>query len=324
MISTNTKVTSIGLKLHLIVSTVSLCLVSTNVTAGSIQLSYGQLEQEVSLPNQTVSLSPIGASVSTSLDLSEDWKANLSYRQWDDDTSILNQTNVGVDLTTWGGSLTYYMDEWSFSGSYNGSQDDMSIMHKGHASLLQESKDTSSNAFGAAVGYGWAKGNWFYNLSLAIQYSDWDIDTVQIASQRPPRSNEPPSTGVQEQHTSGNSSSASASWSIAHFWPLTQDTGVLVGGLLSWNYLLSGESVLEANSGRVINSQPSRPSRTTTNIGRTGGSVSSFTGDDNYGQFSLYMSYDLNASWSFDVDVAVDIGTDTNDRTWSIGLGYLF
>jgi hypothetical protein len=55
-----------------------------------------------------------------------------------------------------------------------------------------------------------------------------------------------------------------------------------------------------------------------------GGNISSASGDDSYGQVSFYVSYDLNESWSVDVDTGIDIGTDENEIIWSLSFGYFW
>ncbi|NQZ12998.1 MAG: hypothetical protein HRT35_38120 [Algicola sp.] len=154
----------------------------------------------------------------------------------------------------------------------------------------------------------------------------------------PPPPNDPPApqSDLLTEINSGDSSSISTSFSVARFWSLTENTGVLVGAILSWNHMLSGDSVLVSSNGRNI--PPNRAGQGGNNApavaGAAGGNnfnragnnngLSSVSGDDSYGQVSFYVSYDLTESVSVDFDYGVDIGTDENDAVWSVSLGYFF
>lgn len=328
-----------------------LMLLSANSFANSLNVSFGQLEQQVAVQDEVASLDPAGVSLSLSLDLAENWQVGLDYQHWQDDTDITTVTqnqrdvpfNVDSDLTTWGGSVGYYLDNWSFSGSYSLSEDDTLTVNTRRPSNFR-SEDIRSSSLGGSVGYGWADGNWFYNVSGGVQYSDWDLDTKQISSQppsppgqgqgqggQPPQSSQP---NVLIEKTSNNATHLNASVSLARYWSLTEDTGVLVGGLLSWNHTVSGESALVSRNGRNNNPLPNNFGNGNGNGGGNNGGgnnggvnngvLRSLSGDDSYGQVSLYMSYDLTPSWSIDVDTAVDVSSEYSAQTWSVGLGYYF
>ncbi len=317
-----------------------LLVFSPQSVSDSFNVSYGQLEQEVVFQDDIVSLNPTGAAVALSLDFADNWQVSVNYQQWDDDKNHLvqnnnqnqNLVNVDVDLTTWGGSLAYYLDNWSFSTSYSVSEDDTFISNQLRPSNFR-AEDTRSKSWGGNAAYGWASGNWFYNVSGGVQYSDWDLNTRTVNNQPsgPPGQGQPSppqSNNVQIERNSGDSTSLSTSLSAAHFWPITEATGVLLGALLSWNYVVDGESVLVSRNGQNTGSFPGRfPGNSAggnNNQGGNSGALRSLSGDDSYGQLAIYVSYDLTSAWSLDLDTSVDIGSEYSATTWSLSLGYYF
>jgi hypothetical protein len=314
-------------------SAVVLLLLSTNAYADSVSVSYGQLEQEVTLQDSTVSLNPAGAALSLSVDFATNWQVSLDLQQWDDDeiTQRQNDAMVDVDLRTLGGSLAYYLDNWSFSTRYGVSQDDTFISSVTHPNVFRRD-DSRSTSFGGSAAYGWASDNWFYNVSGGVQYSRWDLDSEITTSQgqnppQPPGQNQPsgpPQQDLQMQRTSGNSTSLNASVSIARFWSLTDNTGVLVGGLLSWNNVIDGDVVQITQNRQNQNAGGNNGGPGNANQGGNNGTLRSLSGDDNYGQLAMYISYDLTPSWSVDLDVGVDIGSEYSATSWSLSLGYFF
>jgi hypothetical protein len=334
--------------LRLITTTagVLLFVLSGNSYGNSVNVSYGQLKQHVSFSDEAVTLKPIGPSVSLSFDLSDEWSLDLDYHNWQDDLTVNNNFTADSDLKTISTSVNYYKDSWSFSGSYSDSTDDTELVSVRRPTKKYSTEKTASKSFGGSVGYGWVSGNLFYNFSFGAQLSDWDSNMVQANTPvNPPPPPEPPpggggqgqppppppepQTNISTEVNSGDSTSASTSVSIARYWSLSEDTGVLLGTLLSWNYVLSGDSVLVSQTGRGINQPPPQPNAPPggggQNINRAGNNgISSISGDDNYGQLSFYISYDLTSSWSIDLDTGFDIGTDENDQIWSLSLGYFF
>jgi hypothetical protein len=335
---------------------------SGTAQANSLNLSYGQLKQHTSYLDEAVTLKPVGPSLSLSLDLNEQWSVDLGYNKWSDELTFEDIFTADSDLKTWGGSVNYYRDKWSFSFSYNDSQDDSLLAGVRNPDERYRSDKTSSTSYGASAGYGWVSGNLFYNVSFGAQMADWDSTSITLFTPEPepnppgpppgggggggggggnppppPPPPEPPQSDLVTEVNSGDSSSISTSFSVARFWSLTEDTGVLVGGILSWNHMLSGDSVLVSSNGRNI--PTNRPNQGGNNAngggaGVTGGNdfnragnttgLSSVSGDDSYGQVSVYVSYDLTESVSVDFDYGVDIGTDENDAVWSVSLGYFF
>jgi hypothetical protein len=123
---------------------------------------------------------------------------------------------------------------------------------------------------------------------------------------------------------SGDATSASISGSAARFIALDDSKGLLAGVMLSWHNTFSGDnSSLSQTVGRNRN-QPNGPrgGQNGGQAGQQGSGISSIAGDDNYGQLSFYLSYDLTPAWSVDIDTGFDLGTDTNEQVWSVGVGY--
>ncbi|MBL4941463.1 MAG: hypothetical protein JKY81_07330 [Colwellia sp.] len=286
--------------------------------ANSVGLSYGQQEYQLALTDSTVVLKPMGSAVSLSLDLSENWLLDFNYQQWQDEQPFQQLSVVSLDSQTFGISVNYYVDNWSYAVSYSRSDVDTEVSSNRQQSNFR-SEEIISSSIGGSVGYGLAKGNWFYSALVSSLYSEWDFDKqegVTLLSEQAMLA--PP---IRVEKIAGNSTSLSTSVSVAHFWSIDAERGVLLGTLLSWHYLLSGDSVLISRNGRNVNA-----SRQNTNNQRASAnaSLNTISGDDSYGQFSLYASYDLSPSWSIDVDSSINIASDYNARTWSISVGYLF
>lgn len=341
-----------------IASSVALVLLgfSSVSSADSFNLSYGQLKQHTSFFDEAVTLKPVGPSLSLSLDLNEQWSVDLGYNKWSDELTFEDIFTADSDLKTWGASVNYYLDKWSFSFSYNDSQDNSLLAGVRNPDERYRSDKTASTSFGGSAGYGWVSGSLFYNVSFGAQMADWDSTSIVRFSPvtepeppppppggggganppPPPPADDPPppQNDLVSEVNSGDSTSISTSFSVARFWSVTEDTGVLVGGILSWNHMLRGDSVLVSSNARNI--PTNRPNQGGNNApgGGAGGNnfnragnntgLNSVSGDDSYGQVSVYVSYDLTESVSVDFDYGVDIGTDENDAVWSVSLGYFF
>jgi len=295
-----------------------LLTLSSYSNAANISVSYGQQEYQVTLQDETVTLNPVGNAISFSTNLTDDLSMGLSYQNWQDDKDYENRVNADVELITYGTSLSYYLDSWSFSGNYSQSQVDTKISGlKRKHNLKNENIDSAS--IGASIGYGFVKGDWFYGILVGGLYSDWDFDKYQVKAST--EENEVPK--VTTEKSSGNSSSISSSLSAAYYLPLKGEKGLMLGGLFTWNYLLSGDSVLISRNGKNVNTRPIQRD-TSKNVGANSTALNSISGDDSYGQFALYASYDLNAAWSVDIDTSINIASDYDSYTWSVSLGYIF
>jgi len=290
--------------------------ISSDSNAASIDISYGQQEYQVVLQDETITLTPVGNAISFSANLTDDLSLGLNYQNWQDDKNYDNRVNADVDLTTVGTSLSYYLDNWSFSTNYSQSEVDTKILGlKRKQNINNENIDSSS--FGGSVGYGFAINNWFYGILISGLYSDWDFDKYQVKA--PQKEGDPEK--VTTEKSSGNSSSISSSLSAAYYIPLKDETGLMLGGLLTWNYLVSGDSILISRNGRDVNTKPNGTTRNPTN---NSAALNSISGDESYGQFALYASYDINDAWSVDIDTSLNIASVYDAYTWSVSLGYIF
>lgn len=293
-----------------------LLAISNHANAASIDISYGQQEYQVQLQDETVTLTPVGNAISFSANLTDDFSMGLNYQNWQDDKNFDNRVNTDVTLSTAGASLSYYLDNWSFSTNYSQSEVDTKISGlKRKQNIKNENIDSSS--FGGSIGYGFAKNDWFYGLLISGLYSDWDFDKYQVKTKR----DEGIPKKVTTEKSSGNSSSISSSLSAAYYIPLENETGLMLGGLLTWNYLVSGDSALISRNGRNINTRKNGSPR---NVTTNSAALNSISGDDSYGQFALYASYDINDAWSVDIDTSINIASDYDAYTWSISLGHIF
>ncbi|MBT4522871.1 MAG: hypothetical protein HOC23_22960 [Halieaceae bacterium] len=308
-----------------------LLLFSSAGDASSLNLSYGQLAKHVSYQDQTLSMDPAGPGLALSLDLNEQFTVDFSYHEWEDDSDILNRSAVDAELQTWGTRISYYRDNWAFSLHYYDFEDDTFVASIANPDRRYRHDVTESSYFGGSVGYAWSSNRMFYSVSFGAQIGDWDNKVTQLQDRPPPapapRRGPPPPPTIETEATNGDSSSLGASVSLARYWPLTENTGVLVGSLFSWNHMLSGESSLVSRNGQA-NSPPSNGPGPQ---GNQNAAVSGFTGDigsvsggDSYGQLSLYASLNIIPSWSIDFDTGFYIGTDDSDQFWSVNVAYFF
>ncbi|PAJ74774.1 hypothetical protein CJF42_08830 [Pseudoalteromonas sp. NBT06-2] len=297
-----------------------LLTLSSNSNATSISVSYGQQEYQVSLQNETVNLTPVGNAVSFSTNITDNLNLNLNlnYQNWQDDRNHENRVNAEVELTTIGTSLSYYLDNWSFSSNYSQSTVDTKISGlRREINFNNENIDSAS--LGGSIGYGFIKGDWFYGILVGGLYSDWDFNKYQIKDSNQDHKQ----SKITSEKSSGNSSIISTSLSTAYYLPFSNEKGLMLGGLLTWNYLISGDSVLISRNGKNVNTRPiSRDTSRITNSNSA--SLNAISGDDNYGQFALYASYDLGPSWSLDIDASINIASDYDAYAWSVSLGYIF
>lgn len=303
-------------KYNLTILPLFLLTISSHSNAASIDISYGQQEYQVTLQDETVTLTPVGNAISFSSNLTDDLSMGLNYQNWQDDKNYDNRINTAVELSTVGASLNYYLDNWSFSTNYSRSEVDTKISGlKRKQNVKNENIDSSS--FGGSVGYGFAINDWFYGILISGLYSDWDFDKYQVKTQQ--EEGVPPK--ITTEKSSGDSSSISSSLSAAYYIPLENETGLMLGGLITWNYLVSGDSILISRNGRDVNTRPNNTARNST---ANSAALNSISGDDSYGQFALYASYDINDAWSVDIDTSLNIASVYDAYTWSISLGYLF
>ncbi|WDE13461.1 hypothetical protein [Thalassomonas haliotis] len=294
-------------------------LVSVNSFADSLDLAYGELEQHVELQNETLLLKPSGLSLFFSHDLNPDWNISAFYQSMGDDNNTGDQPDVDVDLdlNTYGGNINYYQDNWSFSAGLSVSDDEQKIT-SGTLRPGSRDEETSAVSLSTSVGYGDSQGNWLYDVSLGLQYSDWEVDTYMDV---PPGGNQP-----QDSSRSDNSLGVNTSISLGHYWSLADNRGVLAGAMLSWSYILSGDTLSDGQNtgGAGNNSGPGSPGARTRGSRRGATSLSATSGDDNYGQFLMYLSYDINSRWSLSLDTATEIASDYAEQSWSLNLGYAF
>lgn len=304
-----------------------LLLLSAASHGDSMTVGYGRLEQQLTLANESQTLHPVGPSVALSLDFADDWLWSLDYQQLQDDQRLGNQINSEVEVDSWGTSLDYYLDNWSLTLYYSALQDDSVVSANTPTQSPKgfRSETGKTKTLGTTVGYGWDSGPWLYNLSASMGRSHWDLNTQALVPNGPNR----PSILLRES-SDGHATSLGASASVAYFWPLDKTgNGLMIGGLLSWQHELSGDTVQTVRNGRAVgnaggrgvnNSGAGRNAAQATNAT----ALQSLSGDDDYGQLLLYLSYDINAHWSVGVDGSVDLASVNNGTGWALSLGYFF
>lgn len=296
----------------------SLCIISTSTLANNLTINHSQLEQYIALSNEDVLLNPAGEGVFLSLDLNEHWLIKFDYQNWQDKKQAISPTSLDLDLTSFGGNLSYVHDTWYVSTNIGFSEDDVSYTaNQSHADNRQE--NTQVTALSVVIGNSWLKGSWMFDLSIGAQFADWSIENKIINSKLAQQEGKPPE---EISTTNSDSTSVIAGISAARYWELTQEQGILMGVMFSWNYQFSGDRNLEANTPPPPRPPASQQSTASRNISTNPSRITS--GDDNYGQIMTYLSYDITNNWSVDVDTAVEIASTHNSLSWAIAVNYAF
>jgi len=286
--------------------------------ANNITVSHGQLEQYVSLPDEELLLKPAGEGAFLSLDINENWHVKFDYQKWQDNEHAISPVTIDLNLTSFGGSLSYVQDNWYASTSLGMSEDDVSH-RKDQRSADFRQDNTQVTSLSGLIGYNWLQGNWMFDVSTGAQYSDWSIKNKEIHSKRAQQEGKP---AEEIMITEESTLTINAGVSAARYWELTQQQGVLAGAMLLWRYQLSeDESLTDENI-----SSPRQQGRVQPSTSRNGGSntLRATSGDDNYGQITAYLSYYINDAWSVDLDTSVEIASDNNNQSWAVGLSYSF
>ncbi len=308
-----------------------LVLSTSYSAADSLNLSYGQLNQPYTYLDEDVSFRPVGPSLVMSFELNDNWSINADYQQWDD-SLLTDSSSFETELKGFGAGVNYYLDNWSFGLSYSDSSDETSAQSIKRPNIRNIFEHTDAQSWSLSAGYGWLSGELFYNVSMSAQWSDYRRETrLTQPKAPPPGQNPPPQPSGQVDKTrefeNGDITSLSSSASVARYWPLADERGVMLGAMFSWHHIFSGESVFVSHSTRgnpPRNPPPRAGGSNRNNRQNSGSNLYSAAGDDSYGQLSLYLSFDLNAQWTLDLDTAVDIASDDNGVVWSFGVGYMW
>jgi len=294
------------------------CLPSFSTLANNIAVNHNQLEQYITLQDEDVLLKPAGEGVFLSLDFNDNWSVSFDYQTWQDKEHAISPVSIDLALTSLGGSLNYVKDNWYASASIGFSEDDVSYRANQNRSDFRQD-NTQVTSFSGLLGYTWLQGNWMLDVSLGTQYADWSIENKIFNGQRAQDEGKP---AEEVSTTKQDSSSINAGISAVRYWELTKEQGILAGALFSWNYQYSGDARQTENNPpsptRLTSSQPT----TLRNIGSNTSRPTS--GDDNYGQLTAFLSYDINNNWSVALDTSVEISTTNNNQSWTIGINYYF
>lgn len=308
------------------VLTLLLSLVSSPLFANSLSVSYEKTTQYRSLlnTNTNIKMQPAGATVSAALDLSDKWQLSVDYQNYQDNFIYKKMLDASLDLTTLGGGISYYGDKLSVAFYYSYSKDDFLTQNisRNRNSIFDNQLDNSTSSLvSGTIDHAWDSGDWFYDLSLSAQYNRFNNNNqlTRVVFNEALRESV---TEERNQANNGNYTMLSSSFLIAYLWPLQQEKSVVLGGLFSWSYQLSGDSQdLITNTRRLNNT-----SRVHTRVNQSarGGINNALTGDNNYGQAVIYLVYDFSATWSVDLDITQNVATDNNEQAYSVGLSYNF
>lgn len=291
---------------------------SSSTLANNITVNHSQLEQYITLENEDILLKPAGEGVFLSLDLNEHWLVKFNYQRWQDKAQAISPVSLDLALTSLGGNLSYVKDNWYASTSIGFSDDDVS--YRGNQNRFDFRQDnTQVTSLSGVLGYSWFQDSWMFDLSIGLQYANWSIENKIFNSERAQLEGKPPE---EVNTTESDSSSVNAGISAARYWELTQEQGVLAGIMLSWDYQFSGDNSLKTNTPPPPIRSASSQQTITRNISSNPSRITS--GDDNYGQITTYLSYDMNNNWSVDVDMSIEVASTHNNQSWAIGVNYSF
>ncbi len=301
-----------------VVITSLFCLTSFSSLANNIAVNHSQLEQYISLPNEEVLLKPAGEGVFLSFDLNDHWSISADYQTWQDKEQATSPVSLNLTLTSFSGGLSYVQNNWYASTSISFSEDKLSYRANQHRTDFRQD-NTQVTSFSGLLGYNWLQGNWIFDMSVGAQYADWSIENKIFND---PRAQEEGKAPEEVSITTQDSSNINAGISAVRYWELAQEQGILAGASFSWNYQYSGDARQTVNNPsappRLANSQPT----TSRNIGSNTSRPTS--GDDSYGQLTAFLSYDINSHWSVGIDTSVEVYTDNNNQSWTLGINYYF
>lgn|GEM_PF-5201187 len=319
MTRNNNRCYTFSFKFTCLVSLPLLCyIVSASTLANSVTINHSQLEQYISLQDEDVLLSPAGEGLFLSFDIDDNWSVQFDYQTWQDKEQAISPVSLDLTLTSLGTHISYMQDNWYIATSIGFDEDDVSYRaNKSHTDKRQD--NTQVTSISAVVGSNWLIDNWMFDLSMGLQYADWSIENIMINNQRAQQDGRPPE---EISKSKSDSSTVYAGLSSARYWPLTQDQGIIVGAMLSWNYQFSGDANLSTENSPAPRRTAGTQSTTSRNVSNTTSRVTS--GDDNYGQIMAYLSYDITHNWSVDLDTAAEISTTYNNVSWSVGVNYAF
>lgn len=290
------------------------CTTSYNALANNIAVNHSQLEHYIALPNEEVLLTPAGEGIFLSLDLNKDWTIKFDYQHWQANQQAISPVSLDLALTSFGSNISYAKNNWYISTSIGLSEDDVSYRENQRRTDFRQ-EDTQVTSFSTMLGYNWLQGDWMFDASIGAQYADWSIKNKKFNGERAQQNGKPSEEAT---ITKDNTSTINIGISAARYWELTEQQGILAGVMLSWSYQFLGDEKLTEE-----NRPPIRQGRLQlrNNAGNTSRATS---GDNNYGQISAYLSYDINNDWSIDADTSVDIASENSGQSWAVGISYSF
>lgn len=293
-------------------SFVALSFVSHIACASSISLGYQDTQHTLSSINENVKVPIKGFTALIDLSLNDAWSLDVDYATASGSEHDSLRRELDNDRKSYGLSLNYQRQAWSYGISVGRSDDESVIKHNQTARTI--SKDfADADSIAVSVGYGIDDGNWFYGLSSSLQYSDW-----QSEQQLMPRQERPAIVSKSE----GDSSIASLVVSVGHAWLSDQDKFTIVGAMLQWNHVLSSDEQSVEPSLSIR--RQARVSAIRVDRARSANILDPFITDEDYGQFLIYMNFDLSSNWSLSLDYSTSFAIDDKQPAWSSAIEYRF
>lgn len=274
---------------------VALLIFPCAAKASYLALEANQFKQTYFFNDQEIELSPQGHRLSLDVDLSEQLSIGIAFGDWDDNDN--NQRySAQMTLEDKQLSISYMLEDWSFNGYFATQEDNVEVTEK----RLQPRNGmqlSDSDNYGLGVNYGIELSNEFYLMLLSgIQRSEWSGVTTIFVPDRPD----------DQQLTESDSTTAMLGTSLSWQQELGSQQYLTIGGSVSWYKTLSGEqNLLQRNRAGS----------------QRGFSVSL---EDSYGVVSVYGSWDIDENWAIDVGFDSVVGSDENNNSSYLGIGYYF
>ena len=291
-------------------------IISMPANSASFSVRAGQYKQNLILGENETDISPGGYDLSANFDITDNLVLHLDYGYYSKDKSFLQNNTLDYKKDTWGLGASFYLDNWSFSAQYSGLDELLTITNDRHKAIVYE-EDYQSPAYMLSAGYSFDtqvdNTTWFFNLSTALQYSDWKLNLKRVER---PIENENFNTGVDK----GDTLFGDISFSAARFINVSDNNSLYVGGSVSWNHLISGESSIVSRNGITV--QQLARTRTASQNRVNQSSFSQSVQGEQYGLLSFFVAYNLSENLSLDVDYSTSFSADENSDGAYITLSY--
>ena len=284
--------------------------------AANFSVRAGQYQQNLILGENSTDISPSGYDLSTNFDITENLIVHLDYGSYSKDKSFLQNNTLDYEKDNWGIGVSYYWQNWAIRAQYSDLNESLDISNDRYSTLVYE-EDYQSPGYLVSTGYNFDieadNVTWFFNISAALQYSDWKLNLKRVER---PIENEIFNTGVDK----GDTLFSDATFSAARFINISNNNSVYLGGSVGWNHLISGETSIVSRNG--ITATQIAAARSTSRNRISQSSFSQSVQGDQYGLLSVFVAYNVTDNLSLDFDYSTSFSADENSDGVYVTLGY--